>query len=226
MTSSLFLRPKLRTIGCNPIVPQTSDSSCGTDSQPLTMTLVEGITIASTTDQPPNKDALSLSLKDMNKLPITRTNGTQTLHLLMHNQTTQSSPSVINKATDSNDLIRVIHRTSMTENPQKRDQNVHTGDLITVLQAGTNTPPPLLPITRTTASNTATVIVKSVGINCDPQSEASAINLFGNSSKIPRPSPLPQRKFVRQETFTVSSTQSKDDDDEIFKQCPAEALLK
>lgn len=192
------------------------------------MTLVEAITIASTTgqtEQPPNKDVPSLSLKDMNKLPITRTSATQTFIPLTHSQTTQSSPSVINKATDSTDLIRVVHRTSMTEVSQKRDQNVHTGDLIKVIQVGTNTPPALVPITRSTASNTNTVNVNSVGINCETQPDSLALSVPWNSSKIPRPSPTAHRKFVRQETYTVAN-QSKEDDDEIVKQCPAEALLK
>jgi hypothetical protein len=207
------------------------------------MTTIKGITIAPSTvqSQPqptvePPVSVASLSLKDMNKLPITRTSATQTLNPSMNQQATQYSPLVINKATDSNDLIRVVHKPTMTEVAQKRDQVVHTGDLVKFQQIGTNTPPPVVAITRSTASNTNSVTLKTVGTNCENQTESLSLphedrnrvsatlsHSFGEergSSKIPRPSPMAQRKFMRQETFTVSSNQPE------VKECPAERLLK
>lgn len=49
--------------------------------------------------------------------------------------------------------------------------------------------------------------MKSVGVNCDEVQETLHVPLStsGSASKIPRPSPNVQRKFVRQETFTVTS---------------------
>ena len=200
------------------------------------MITVEGITIAPVlpsvkepvkdTKEPPKRELSSLSLRDMNKLPVTRTNATQTLNPLMHQQATQYSPAVINKATDSNDLIRSVHKMSMTEVAQTRDQMAHTGDLIKVLQIGTNTPPPVVPLTRSTASNTTTLLVKSVGTNSDAtiehvQNQSGSLSV-NNSSKIPRPSPSAQRKFARQDTFTVA----KQSEEAKMKECPAEALLK
>ena len=188
--------------------------------------MIKGITIAPSTvspPAPPERQLSSLSLKDMAKLPITRTNATQTLNPTKHQQGTQYSPLLTSKATDSNDLIRLVHKFAMTDASQKRDQIVHTGDLVKVQQVGTNTPPPVIAITRSTASNTNLLTVKSVGVNCEQTQlnlESLSLNNLGASSKIPRPSPMAQRKFVRQETFTVS-TNSQD-----FKECPAERLLK
>lgn len=190
------------------------------------MTTIKGITISPSTvaNQQSAVEPLvgSLSLRDMNKLPITRTSATQTLNPSMNQQATQYSPLVTNKATDSNDLIRVVHKLSMTEVSPKRDQMVHTGDLLKVQQAGTNTPPALVAITRSTASNTNLVTLKSIGTNCENQTESLSLSHLGNSSKIPRPSPMAQRKFVRQDTFTVSESESPLE----VKECPAEKLLK
>lgn len=190
-------------------------------------TVIKGITIAPTaTVQPPaplEPQMSSLSLKDMNKLPITRTSATQTLNPTKNQQGTQFSPVVNSKATDSNDLIRMAHKSASTEIAQKRDQIVHTGDLVKVQQIGTNTPPPVVAITRSTASNTNSIIVKSVGVNCEQtqnQTENLSLSHLGTSSKIPRPSPMAQRKFVRQDTFTVSKESTE------IKECPAEKLLK
>lgn len=203
------------------------------EEQQLMTTSIKGITIAPSKQveetKPEVLSASSLSLKDMNKLPVTRTSATQTFGVSTQQQGTQSSPIVINKATDSNDLVRLAHKTSMTEVSQKRDQIVHTGDLIKVLQAGTNTPPPVVALTRSTACNTSAPLVKSVGINCETSQLETTQNHLGNglalnnSSKIPRPSPMAQRKFVRQETFTVSTGSGSDN---AVKECPAEALWK
>lgn len=167
-----------------------------------------------------------LSLKDMNKSPISRTSTTQTSSPLMQPQATQSNPSVTNKATDSNDLVRLVHKMSMTEIPSKRDQIVHTADLIVVHQTGTNTPTlGVTPLMRSTASNTNLISVKSIGVNpCEQQVELMGNNIV-NSSKIPRPSPMSQRKFMRQETFTVTTNNLPAYSDTI-KECPAERLFK
>lgn len=228
---SIF-RPKVRTVSCGTVEASKKNVACETDEQILMMTTITGITIApstvSTVAQTPGQqnDVPSLSLKDMNKLPVQRTSATQTQNILTHQQATQSSPIVINKATDSNDLVRVVHKMSMTEVLPRRDQMVHTGDLIKIHQTGTNTPPPLVAITRSTASNTNNVSLKSVGINCEAQVETlgNLLNHQGNS-KIPRPSPMAQRKFVRQETFTVSSPPESNEEKD-YKECPAEILLK
>lgn len=160
----------------------------------------------------------------MNKSPAQKTSATQTMHPLMHQQATQSSPIVINKATDSTDLIRLVHKMSMTEVSQKRDQMVHTADLVKISQTGTNTPTPVVPLTRSTASNTSAVDVKSVGINCETQFESLGIPIHQGTSKIPRPSPiLNQKKFTRQETFTVSTKSSMSDED-IVRECPVEMM--
>lgn len=204
------------------------------EEQQLMTTSIKGITIAPSKPieqemKPEVPSAASLSLRDMNKLPVTRTSATQTFGVSTQQQGTQSSPIVINKATDSTDLVRLVHKTSMTEVSQKRDQIVHTGDLIKVLQAGTNTPPPVVAVTRSTACNTNSVLVKSVGVNCETSQLEGTQNHLGNSlmvnssSKIPRPSPMAQRKFVRQETFTVSTGSGNEN---AVKECPAEALWK
>lgn len=222
----IFLRPQLRSVGCGTLTTSTSDVSSGTDEQHLIMTVVKGITIAPTNVSVQPTESSSLSLKDMNKLPIQRTSATQTNSPLMHQQATQSSPIVINKATDSGDLIRLVHKMSMTETSQKRDQMVHTADLVKLNQTGTNTPKIVVPITRSTASNTNVVDVKSVGINCETQSESLGIpTSHQGSSKIPRPSPMAQRKFTRQETFTVS-TKSSISDEDVINECPVEMMLK
>jgi hypothetical protein len=189
-------------------------------------TTIKGITIAPQSKQQPElmeRQSSSLSLKDMSKAPITRTSATQTLSPTRNQQGTQFSPLVTSKATDSNDLIRLVHKFANTEVSQKRDQIVHTGDLVKVQQIGTNTPPPVFAITRSTASNTNLVTVKSVGVNCEQTQnsmESLSLNHLGTSSKIPRPSPMAQRKFVRQDTFTVSTSPPE------VKECPAEKLLK
>lgn len=218
-----MFRPKLCSIGTGTSAPLTRNAACGTEEQNLMMTTIKGITISPSTvsnQQSVEQSIASLSLKDLNKLPIVRTSATQTLNPSMHQQATQYSPVVTSKATDSNDLIRVVHKLSMTEVSPKRDQMVHTGDLVKLQQMGTNTPPQLVAITRSTASNTNSITVKSVGTNCESQTENLNLSLNQIGSKIPRPSPMAQRKFVRQETFTVSSNQSE------VKECPAEKLLK
>lgn len=208
-------------------MPPARNASCATDDPNLVVTIVKGITIASTVPSSASlqqSEVSSLSLKDMNKFPIQRTSATQTQSIPVHQQATQISPSVINKATDANDLIRLVHKMSQSEVLQKRDQMVHTKDLVQLHQTGTNTPLAVVPITRSTASNTNAVTTKTVGVNCENQSETlgALLNQQGNS-KIPRPSPMAQRKFVRQETFTVSK---KPAEDNIAKECPAEMLLK
>lgn len=200
------------------------------EDQNLKMTAVKGITIApsASPERELRSDVPLLSLRDMNKQPIVRTNATQTYSPSTHQQGTQASPAVINKATDANDLIRLVHKTSMTEVAQKRDQIVHTGDLIKVLQIGTNTPHPVMPVTRSTASNTDMINVKSVGINVETSMETIPNNQgnlsLNNLSKIPRPSPMAQRKFVRQDTFTVSTMIPVETPP--VRECPAEAALK
>lgn len=208
-------------------MPAARNASCATDDPNLVVTIVKGITIASSVPSSASlqqSEVSSLSLKDMNKFPIQRTSATQTQSIPVHQQATQISPSVINKATDANDLIRLVHKMSQSEVLQKRDQMVHTKDLVQLHQTGTNTPLAVVPITRSTASNTNAVTTKTVGVNCENQSEplGALLNQQGNS-KIPRPSPMAQRKFVRQETFTVSK---KPAEDNIAKECPAEMLLK
>lgn len=193
-------------------------------------TKIEGITIdpaVNDTETPRASEPTSLSLRDMNRSPATRTNGTQTLNTLTNQQGTQSTPMVINKATDSNDLIRLAHKTSNTELCQKRDQMVHTADLIRVTQTGTNTPQKVILTSRSIASNTNAITVKSIGVNCETQVElnGSALAHSSSASKIPRPSPTPQRKFQRQETFTVSKIPTLDKAPDTLK-CPAEMMLK
>lgn len=191
------------------------------------MTVVKGITIAPSNLSAQLSEVPSLSLKDLNKLSVQRTSATQTMNPSMHQQATQSSPIVINKATDSGDLIRLVHKMSNTEVSQKRDQMVHTADLVKLNQAGTNTPKAVVPVTRSTASNTSTVHVKSVGINCETQPESLNVPTNNNqgTSKIPRPSPMTQRKFTRQETFTVSTKSSLSDED-VVRECPAEVMMR
>lgn len=192
------------------------------------MTMIKGITISSSSATSVQEPQMTtpLSLKDMNKSPISRTSTTQTSSPLMQPQATQSNPSVTNKATDSNDLVRLVHIMSMTEIPSKRDQIVHTADLIVVHQTGTNTPTlGVTPLMRSTASNTNLISVKSIGVNpCEQQVELMGNNIV-NSSKIPRPSPMSQRKFMRQETFTVTTNNLPAYSDTI-KECPAERLFK
>lgn len=192
------------------------------------MTMIKGITISSSSATSVQEPQMTtpLSLKDMNKSPISRTSTTQTSSPLMQPQATQSNPSVTNKATDSNDLVRLVHKMSMTEIPSKRDQIVHTADLIVVHQTGTNTPTlGVTPLMRSTASNTNLISVKSIGVNpCEQQVELMGNNIV-NSSKIPRPSPMSQRKFMRQETFTVTTNNLPAYSDTI-KECPAERLFK
>lgn len=225
LTFCVNFRPKMCSVAIGTSAPLMRNAACGTEEQSLMMTTIKGITISPSTV--PNQQLVeapvsSLSLKDMSKLPIVRTSATQTLNPSMHQQATQYSPLVTSKATDSNDLIRVVHKLSMTEVSAKRDQTSHTGDLVKVQQTGTNTPPPLVAITRSTASNTNSIATKTVGTNCEQQTENLnlSLNQIGNSSKIPRPSPMAQRKFVRQETFTVSTNEPE------VKECPAEKLLK
>lgn len=116
---------------------------------------------------------------------------------------TQVSPQATSKSTDSTDLIRTIHRSAGTEVVLKKDQNVHTDDLIKVHNTSTNTIAPKEVQKRTTACNTTAVDVKSVGVNCEEV--ILPLSTSGSASKIPRPSPSVQRKFVRQETFTVNN---------------------
>lgn len=196
------------------------------------MTTITGITIAPSEILPAAQASVtlletpSLSLKDMNKLPVHRTSATQTQNPVTNQQATQYSPTVINKATDSNDLIRLAHKISMTEGSAKRDQMVHTGDLIKLNQTGTNTPPAPVAITRSTASNTITVDVKSVGVNSENLIDTHGTLLsHQGSSRIPRPNAVGQRKFMRQETFTVSD-QPETTDEQVIRECPAEQMLK
>lgn len=223
----MILRIKTRSIASGTVSPSSRNASSGTDEPNLMVTIVKGINITATApaqvpvEQP---DVPSLSLKDMNKLPVQRSSATQTQIPLVHQQATQSTISVTNKATDSNDLVRLVHKLSQSEVTLKRDQMSHTKDLLQVHQTGTNTPPVVVPITRSTASNTLAVTTKNVGVNCETQMETltTGLNQQGNS-KIPRPSPMAQRKFVRQDTFTVSK---KPLEENTVKQCPAEMLLK
>lgn len=182
---------------------------------------MKGITIEPTTTVSAEKVSLvpALSLQDMNKAPVSRTSATQTLNPSYLQKATQSVPLLNNKATDSADLIRTAHKQSMTNVTEKRDQIVHTSDLVKVTQVGTNTPAVASQSKRTTASNTTSVDQRSVGVSCKLQSdvvESTPVTLAA-LSKIPRPSPSVERKFVRQETFTVLSAP---------QECPAEKLLK
>lgn len=116
---------------------------------------------------------------------------------------TQVSPQATSKSTDSADLIKTVHRSAGTEVVLKKDQIVHTDDLIKVHNSSTNTVAPKEVQKRTTACNTTVVNVKSVGVNCEEV--LVPLSTSGSASKIPRPSPGVQRKFVRQETFTVNN---------------------
>lgn len=195
--------------------------SSSTDKPHLVMSLVKGITIDPVVSESEEKAVTlsSLSLQDMNKSPMSRSNATQTINPGMQQKGIQSTPILNNKATDSNDLIRLAHKLSMTQATEKRDQNVHTVDLIKVNQIGTNTAQLPIPSTRTTACNTISADKRTVGINCIIQSEVVESSPANSNvaSKIPRPNSVEHRKFVRQETFTLPSPS---------QECPAEKLLK
>ncbi len=97
---------------------------------------------------------------------------------------------------------------------------------------------------RTTASNTNRVETKAVGVSCNVEIKQQKIAVIPSpdDSKIPRPSalfsPTSQRKFVRQNTFTVpknsklpsptnalpSPLEHSESKQESI--CPAEALLR
>lgn len=212
----------MRSVACGSPVILSKNASISTDKPHLMMTLVKGITIEPVITIPPQEkisSVPSLSLQDMSKTPVARSSATQTLNPSMQPKSTQSAPLLISKATDSIDLIRLAHKQSMTNVLEKRDQMVYTSDLVKVSQVGTNTAPVSAPSMRSTACNTTSVDQRCVGITCKIQSDPieSAPVTLANLSRIPRPSPVGERKFVRQETFTVSQSS---------QECPAEKLLK
>jgi hypothetical protein len=89
----------------------------------------------------------------------------------------------------------------------KRDQTVNTSDLIKTQNIATNTLAEPKVTKRTTSSNTEAVPTKTIGVNYEPVIEPSSSKegMKEHTSKIPRPSPSVQRKFTRQDTFTVNT---------------------
>jgi hypothetical protein len=186
----------------------------------------------STSSDQLNASTSFLSLQDMAKPPTTRSNSTQTqkIQTYTRDQSTQFAPSSTNKSTESYDLIKVAHKPSMTEIVHKCEQSVNTSDLIKVTQTGVNTDAPPIVHKKSASTNTSQIIVKSVGIITDQiQETPSAANKIVNQpilpSKIPRHqpnSPNTNRKFTRQDTFTVSSNLIAKEQQE----CPAEKLFR
>lgn len=212
----------------------TKHVACETNEPHLMMTLtpVKAIDILPSIPVPVTAVGQTISLKDITAtqpIKTTRSTSSQTQPApIMIQQSVQNVPkcetratqstftnaSVLSKATDTQNLTRSIHKMSMTDIVQHRDQISHTLDLIRVHAIGTNTPSPIEPMMRSTASNTNTVHVKSVAIQGEIDLHAT--------SKIPRPSPGNVRKFTRQDTFTVQ----KSPEPEEIQECPAEKLLR
>lgn len=196
----------LRDVGVGAEI-HVRNASCVTDEPHLVITATKSINIEAqpTIDESVSSSTSSLSLKDMSKLPITRNNTTQTTQGAVHHQMIQVTPYGCNKGTDSIDLIRTVHRATGTELIYKKDQTVNTSDLIRTQNSATNTIAEPKVTKRTTSSNTDAIIQKTIGVNYEPVLESSSSN-GSMTSKIPRPSPSVQRKFNRQDTFTVSTT--------------------
>ena len=195
----------LRDIGVGTKI-HVSHASSSTDEPHLVMTPTKVINIES---QPVLVDPItssisSISLKDMAKPPVTRHNTTQTTQGAVNHQMIQVTPYGCNKSTDSIDLIRTVHRAIGTEMIFKRDQNVNTSDLVKTQNIATNTLAEPKVTKRTTSSNTEAVVTKTIGVNYEPAIEPSS-SRESMTSKIPRPSPSVQRKFTRQDTFTINT---------------------
>lgn len=224
--------------------PSTCSIGCATENLNLVTSLIEGVSIpstimeTSTSSDQLNASTSFLSLQDMAKPPTTRSNSTQTqkLQTYTRDQSTQFMPSSSNKSTESDDLIRVAHKPSMTEIVHKCEQSVNTSDLIKVTQTGVNTD--ALPIVhkKSASTNTSQLIVKSVGIITDQVQEPTTptavnrtLNLPILPSKIPRHqpnSPNTNRKFTRQDTFTVATSNLPTLPTKEQQECPAEKLFR
>lgn len=159
-------------------------------------------------------------------------------------QSTSTTTSLACKATDTCDLITSENKQQNTERPSIKEQACHTRDLIRYHDSSTNTHKQPVREIRSTATNTETVSTKAIGLNCDIEIYKHAPKSLDEITRIPRPqnfSPQVQRKFVRQNTFTVTKTTTKipsptsssshllfgslpPGDD--FHSCPVEALMK
>ena len=159
-------------------------------------------------------------------------------------QSTSTITSLACKATDTGDLITSKNKQQNTEMPLIKEQACHTRDLIKCHDSSTNTHKEPVCEIRSTATNTEVVSSKSIGLNCDIEIHKHAPKSLDENTRIPRPhnfSPQGQRKFVRQNTFTVTKTTSKIPSPTTsssllqfgslppggnFHNCPVEALLK
>ena len=198
----------LRDVGVGTKI-HVSNASSSTDEQHLVMTPTKVINIEAQPAivDPVTSNIPSVSLKDLVKPPVTRHNTTQTTQGAVNHQMIQVTPYGCNKGTDSIDLIRTVHRATGTEMIYKRDQTVNTSDLIKTQNIATNTLAEPKVTKRTTSSNTEAVTTKTIGVNYEPVLEPSSSkeSMKEHTSKIPRPSPSVQRKFTRQDTFTVNT---------------------
>ncbi|XP_070508383.1 KN motif and ankyrin repeat domain-containing protein 2 isoform X2 [Chironomus tepperi] len=197
-----------RDVGVGTKIHVTNASS-STDEPHLVMTPTKVINIdaQSAIADPIPSTLPSVSLKDLAKPPVTRHNTTQTTQGAVQHQMVQVTPYGCNKGTDSIDLVRTVNRATGTEMIYKRDQTVNTSDLIKTQNTATNTTVEPQVTKRTTSSNTEAVPTKTIGINYEPVIEPSSSkeSMKEYTSKIPRPSPSVQRKFTRQDTFTVNT---------------------
>lgn len=151
-------------------------------------------------------------------------------------QMAQSSTSSVSRTTDTADLIKTRHQTAMTERTARKDQQSTTQDLVKLRDYGINTTKQettAKPQLRTSAANTDRIETKTIGVTCKVTASVDP----ADDSKIPRPSalfsPTSQRKFVRQNTFTVTTKGTTKipspikTPEAVEKQiCPAEALLR
>lgn len=159
-------------------------------------------------------------------------------------QSTSTITSLACKATDTGDLITSKHKQQNTERPSIKEQASHTRDLIKCHDSSTNTHKEPVNEIRSTATNTDTITSTSIGLNCDIDVPRQAPKSLDDITRIPRPqnfSPQGQRKFVRQNTFTVTKQTTKIPSPSPtssqlqfgslppggdFHSCPVEALLK
>lgn len=159
-------------------------------------------------------------------------------------QSTSTITSLACKGTDTGDLITSRNKQQNTDRPLIKEQSCHTRDLIKCHDSSTNTHKPPISENRSTATNTEIVLSKSIGLNCDIEVHKYAPKSLDEITRIPRPqnfSPQGQRKFVRQNTFTVTKTTTKipsptSSSSQLqfgslppggdFHSCPVEALLK
>lgn len=157
-------------------------------------------------------------------------------------QSTSTITSLACKATDTSDLITSKNKQQNTERPLIKEQACHTRDLIKCHDSSTNTHKEPVNEIRSTATNTEIVTSKSIGLNCDIEVPRHAPKSLDDITRIPRPqnfSPQGQRKFVRQNTFTVTKQTTKIPSPTSsqlqfgslppggdFHSCPVEALLK